>query len=225
MALIKTVDLSKIYISGKKIETKALKYINVEIEEGEFTVIHGPSGSGKTTLLNMVGGLDAPTSGDVYFDNDLISKKKEAPLSKIRLHKIGFIFQAYNLIPVLTAMENIEYVMMLQGIEEKVRRDKAQKIADHIGIGELLHKTPSEMSGGQQQRVAIARAIVGEPKLILADEPTANIDSETGSGLLDMMKKLNEEKNITFVFSTHDPMVIEKARRKISLHDGKIINS
>jgi putative ABC transport system ATP-binding protein len=205
---LKIKKLDKIYTQSKTVQTQALKNINLNFKRGEFVVISGPSGSGKTTLLNMIGGLDVPTGGNIHLEGVDIIALKEKKLADIRLHNIGFIFQAYNLIPVLTAMENIEYIMMLQGIPEEERRKKAEKTAAHLGIKDLLNKKPNEMSGGQQQRVAVARSIVSEPKLVLAD----------------LMKQLNEEKKITFIFSTHEKMVMEKADRNIVLRDGKIFS-
>ena len=222
MSLMKLIDLKKVYVQGKDVKTQALKGIDLEFEEGDFAVVSGPSGSGKTTLLNLMGGLDSPTSGQVYLKNIHISELKENQLAHIRLVNFGFIFQSYNLIPVLTAEENIEYIMMLQGVPQEERRERVYEIAGHLGIDDLLHKKPNEMSGGQQQRVAIARAVVSRPKVIFADEPTANLDSGNSSKLLDLMKKLNEEEKITFIFSTHDPIVSEKANRKIALRDGKV---
>lgn len=224
MSFLDIKGINKIYEQSKTVRCQALKDVNTTIDKGEFIVISGPSGSGKTTLLNVIGGLDAPNSGQILFDAIDITKLKEKELSKIRLHKMGFIFQAYNLIPVLTAMENIEYVMMLQGVPKTTRQEKAQTIAARLGIEELLNKRPNEMSGGQQQRVAVARSIVAEPKLILADEPTANLDSKTGEKLLDLMKTLNEDKKITFIFSSHDKMIIDKAKRGIILKDGQLIS-
>ncbi|MFA5499886.1 MAG: ABC transporter ATP-binding protein [Candidatus Omnitrophota bacterium] len=223
MSLIKLVDIRKTYMQGKDVKTEALRGINVEFDEGDFAVISGPSGSGKTTMLNLMGGLDSPTGGHVYLKDKNIGKLKEDKLARIRLMNFGFIFQAYNLIPVLTAEENIEYIMMLQGISAKKRRDKVLEIAKHLGIDDLLKKRPNQMSGGQQQRVAVARAVVSGPKVVFADEPTANLDSENSLKLLDLMKRLNEETKTTFIFSTHDPAVREKANRKIMLKDGKIV--
>ena len=224
MAILKIQKLNKIYNEGKaeEIQVRALKDLTFDVERGDFIVVSGPSGSGKTTLLNMIGGLDAASSGEVLFEDTDVTKLKEKQLTEVRLHKMGFIFQAYNLIPVLTAMENIEYPMMLQGVPIEERQEKVKKLAEHLGIGELLNKKPNEMSGGQQQRVAVARSIVSEPMLVLADEPTANLDSETGSRLIDLMKGLNHEKKITFIFSTHDKMVMDKAERRIVLKDGRI---
>jgi len=215
-------DINKIYEQSKTIRCQALKDVSVSIKEGEFIVISGPSGSGKTTLLNLIGGLDTPNSGQIVFDGIDITKLKEKELSKVRLKNMGFIFQSYNLIPVLTAMENIEYVMILQAVPKEIRREKARKIAAQLEIESLLNKRPNEMSGGQQQRVAVARSIVAEPKLVLADEPTANLDSKTGEKLLDLMKELNKDKKITFIFSSHDKMIIEKAGRRLVLKDGQL---
>lgn len=221
MEIIRTENLEKTY-RDNGVPVHALKGITLEIGTGEFTVIAGPSGSGKTTLLNLIGALDKPTGGKVFLEGEDISQKKRNELGDLRLHKIGFVFQAYNLIPVLSALENIEFTMMLLGIPEKERRQKAMKVLEELGIAELAHKRPNEMSGGQQQRVAVARAIVTNPSLVLADEPTANLDSKTGSDLLDLMEEMNRERNITFVFSSHDPQVIERARRLLWLHDGVI---
>lgn len=223
MKLFETEKLEKVY-QDNGVPVRALKEIDLEIGTGEFTVIAGPSGSGKTTLLNLLGALDKPTNGKILFEGNDISKLKKKELSSLRLQKFGFIFQAYNLIPVLTAMENIEFTMMLQGTPEKERRIKAQKILDELGIGELANKRPNEMSGGQQQRIAVGRAIVNEPEVVFADEPTANLDSETSANLLDLMVKMNVEKNITFIFSSHDGMVMERAKRLLILKDGLIDN-
>lgn len=219
--IIRTENLDKIY-RDNGIPVHALKKINFTVNKGEFTVFAGPSGSGKTTLLNLIGALDSPTAGKVFFEGTDISNKKPKQLSSLRLNKLGFIFQAYNLIPVLTAIENIEFSMMLSGISQKIRRQRSKQVMEELGIGELAEKRPNEMSGGQQQRVAVARAIVNNPMVILADEPTANLDSKTGEILLDIMEKMNREKNITFVFSSHDPQVIERGKRLVILHDGMI---
>jgi putative ABC transport system ATP-binding protein len=219
--IIRTENLEKIY-QDDGVPVHALKGINIKINKGDYVVIAGPSGSGKTTLLNLLGMLDKPTKGRIFFENDDISNKSKKELSDFRLHKFGFIFQAYNLIPVLTAMENIEFSMMLLGIGERERRNRALQLLDELGIGELADKRPNDMSGGQQQRVAAARAIINNPSLVLADEPTANLDSKTGENLLDMMKRLNEEKHITFIFSSHDKLVIDRAERLFILKDGLI---
>jgi putative ABC transport system ATP-binding protein len=221
MEILRTENLNKIY-DDDGVPVHALKDINLIINKGEYLVIAGPSGSGKTTLLNLLGTLDKPTSGKIYFEGQDISGKSKRELSDFRLHKFGFIFQAYNLIPVLTAIENIEFSMMLLGIPEKQRRERALALMDELGIKELADKRPNDMSGGQQQRVAATRAIINNPTVVLADEPTANLDSKTGGNLLDMMKKLNDEKNITFVFSSHDKQVMDRAERLLILTDGMI---
>jgi putative ABC transport system ATP-binding protein len=221
MEVIKVENVTRTYKTGE-IEVHALRGVDLTIKKGEFTAIAGPSGSGKTTLLNIIGGLDTPSSGDVLLGGKLISKMSGSELSNFRRDHVGFIFQSYNLIPVLTVEENIEFVMLLQGVERPVRSKKVKEILDVIGLSGSHDRLPSQLSGGQQQRVAVARAIVSEPDIILADEPTANLDSVTGSALLYMMKKLNEEKGITFIFSTHDKMIMERAKRLVKLHDGRI---
>lgn len=223
MSLIKLSNLEKEYIQGKDVRTQALRGIDLEFAQGDFAVVSGPSGSGKTTLLNLMGGLDKPTNGHVFFEGDEISALKEKQLSNIRLMNFGFVFQAYNLIPVLTAEENIEYIMMLQGYSKKARQERVYEMAKHLDIHDLLNKKPNEMSGGQQQRVAVARAVVSKPRVVFADEPTANLDSENSIKLLDLMKRLNEEEKITFIFSTHDTIVREKANRQINLRDGRVV--
>ena len=180
----------------------------------------GPSGSGKTTLLNIIGGLDLADSGRVVVDGKSFEKMTQSQLAQLRLQKIGFVFQAYNLIPVLSAAENVEFVMLLQGLQAKERHERAKAILDDVGLKDKYDRRPAELSGGQQQRVAVARAIVANPSIVLADEPTANLDSKTGMGLLEIMKKMNEEKKVTFVFSTHDKMVMNYARRLLQIHDG-----
>lgn len=221
MEVIRTEKLEKVY-HDNSVPVHAVNGVDLKIQKGEFVVIAGPSGSGKTTLLNLIGALDTPTSGKVFLEGEDISTKSRGELSELRLKKIGFVFQAYNLIPVLSALENIEFTMMLRGIPEKERETRAMKVMEELGIAELAHKRPNEMSGGQQQRVAVARAIVNNPSIVLADEPTANLDSKTGSSLMELMERMNREKEITFVFSSHDPQVIESARRLIILKDGKI---
>lgn len=221
MEILRTENLNKTY-EDNGVPVEALKDIDLTINKGEYLVIAGPSGSGKTTLLNLLGALDKPTTGKVYFEGNDIGVKSKKELSEFRLKKLGFIFQAFNLIPVLTALENIEFSMMLLGIPEKERNEKALSLMDELGIRELADKRPNEMSGGQQQRVAVARAIVNNPYVVLADEPTANLDSKTGSNLLDLMERMNKEKNITFVFSSHDKQVIDRAKRLVKLRDGKI---
>ena len=223
MNIIETKDLKKYYNEGTDIEVRALDGINLKIQEGEFTAIVGPSGSGKTTLLNIIGGLDKPSYGKVVIDNKDISQLNENQLIDFRLNNIGFVFQAYNLIPVLTAYENAEFIMLLQGRTEKERKQSVTKLLKDVGLEKQINKKPTEMSGGQQQRVAVVRALASKPKFILADEPTANLDSKATTQLLDIMKKLNEEEGVTFLFSTHDQRVIDRAKRIISIDDGKII--
>lgn len=215
-------DLVKIY-DEKTIPVYALNGVHLHIERGEFTAIKGPSGSGKTTLLNMLGGLDTPTSGYVEINGINITKLRGNKLIDFRLHNIGFVFQSYNLIPVLTAKENIEFIMLLQKASTKERENRVTELLTQIGIAEKANKRPAELSGGQQQRVAVARALAPKPQFILADEPTANLDSVSAANLLDMMAQLNREENMTFIFSTHDQRVIERARRVITLEDGKIV--
>ena len=221
MEVIRTEKLEKIY-QENGVPVHALRGIDLSIKQGEFLVIAGPSGSGKTTLLNLIGALDNPSKGKVFLEEEDISLKRKNQLSQLRLHKIGFVFQAYNLIPVLSALENIEFTMMLRGIPESEREKRALAVMKELGIAELAHKRPNEMSGGQQQRVAVARAIVNNPSIVLADEPTANLDTETGATLLDLMEKMNSEKEITFIFSSHDPQVIDRAKRLLNLRDGRI---
>ena len=221
-AVIKTNNLSKIYNQGE-IEVKALNDVSCEFQKGEFTAIVGPSGSGKTTFLNIIGGLDTPTTGTVEIGDVDITKLKSSKLIDFRLHNIGFIFQAYNLIPVLTAKENVEFIMLLQGIDKEYREKRTADLLEEVGLGELINRRPTQLSGGQQQRVAVARALASKPRFILADEPTANLDSKSTTQLLDIMAKLNKEEGITFVFSTHDQRVIDRARRIIVLEDGKIV--
>lgn len=222
MSLVEVKDLKKIYMQGK-VEVPALRGVDLKIEKGEFLAIAGPSGSGKTTLLNHISGLDQPSSGTIKIDNSDLSSMKKSELSNLRLNKIGFIFQSFNLIPVLTAKENVEFVMLLQGLSPKEREKKALQILEEVGLGDMVNRRPLDLSGGQQQRVAVARAIVSEPSLIIADEPTANLDSVTSTSLIELMKKLNREKQITFIFSTHDQMVMDEAKRLILLKDGKIV--
>jgi putative ABC transport system ATP-binding protein len=221
MQIIRTENVEKTY-QDNDIPVHALRGVTMKVEKGEFLVIAGPSGSGKTTLLNIIGGLDTPTRGKVYFEEEDLSEKGRNEVASIRLNKIGFVFQAYNLIPVLTALENIEFTMMLRGIPEKERQERALVLMEELNIAELAHKRPNEMSGGQQQRVAVARAMVNNPSVILADEPTANLDSETAGILLDLMQTMNEKRSLTFVFSSHDAKVMERAKRSLILKDGRI---
>jgi putative ABC transport system ATP-binding protein len=218
-------QIYKRFHPDKEVEVLALDNINLEIGQGEFVVISGPSGSGKTTLLNIIGGLDVPSNGTVFLDGKQLTGLSEHDLSQIRRDHIGFVFQAYNLLPVLTALENIEYVMQLQGINREICLARSIDIAKKLGIETLLDKLPHQLSGGQQQRVAVARAVAATPKLVLADEPTANLDSKSAASLIDMMQKLNREEGVTIIFSSHDPMVIEKARRSVVLKDGKLFSN
>jgi putative ABC transport system ATP-binding protein len=220
--VVKIEGLNKVYLEGK-VEVRAVRDLNLQLRRGEFTVLCGPSGSGKTTLLNMIGALDEPTSGRVILDGLDLAALSRTELSHLRRDRIGFVFQAYNLVPVLTAFENAEFVLALQGVEKKERRQRTMQVLEEVGIADLADRRPDELSGGQQQRVAIARAIAPEPLVILADEPTANVDSVNATGLLDLMERLNLEKNITFLFSTHDQRVISRARRLIRLQDGELV--
>ena len=221
--IIETHQLSKTY-NPDSIPVYAVNGVNLQVEEGEFIALVGPSGSGKTTLLNLIGGLDFPTAGDVMVGEVNITRMNENKLIDFRLHNIGFVFQAYNLIPVLTACENVEFVMLLQKIPKNEREQRAVDLLEQVGLKEKLNNRPTELSGGQQQRVAVARALASKPRFILADEPTANLDSKSAENLLDIMAKLNEEEKMTFIFSTHDQRVIDKAHRVITLVDGKIIS-
>lgn len=221
MSLIELKNVSKIY-DGTAVPVKAVNQVDLKIEKGEFTAIVGPSGSGKTTLLNLIGGLDQPTSGKIIVDGVDISTYKPDELINFRLHHIGFVFQAYNLIPVFTAKENVEFIMLLQNIPKSEREKKALDFLKAVGLGNRVHAKPAELSGGQQQRVAVARALASTPSFVLADEPTANLDSVSAESLLDLMEELNKKHNMTFVFSTHDQKVINRAHRIVKLEDGKI---
>jgi putative ABC transport system ATP-binding protein len=221
--VVKTERLSKVYQEGK-VEVRAVNSLNLELRRGEFAALCGPSGSGKTTLLNMIGALDEPTGGRVILEGLDLADLSRTELSRLRRDRIGFVFQAYNLVPVLTAFENAEFVLALQGVEKQERRRRTMKVLEEVGIADLADRRPDELSGGQQQRVAIARAIAPEPVIILADEPTANVDSANATGLLDLMERLNLEENITFLFSTHDQRVISRARRIIRLQDGELVD-
>ena len=220
--IVELINVSKVFRSGEE-EVHALRSISLTVERGEFTAIAGPSGSGKTTLLNVISGIEKPDEGKVIFDGQPLNRMDENALSDLRLHRIGFVFQAYNLIPTLTGRENAEFVLFLRGVPEKERRERVEEIFRELGIENLLDRFPHQMSGGQQQRVAIARAIVGEPDIILADEPTANLDTKNSTAIIELMKRLNEEKGITFLFSTHDPLIMENARRIVHLRDGRIV--
>jgi putative ABC transport system ATP-binding protein len=222
--IVRLQKVTKDYGQGDAL-THALRGVNLMVEAGEFTAMAGPSGSGKSTLLNIIGGLDRPTSGRVEVDGREINTLSNTELGLLRRERIGFIFQSYNLIPVLTALENAEYVLMLQGIPTVERRHRVREVLKEVGLEGLENRYPRQLSGGQQQRVAIARAIVSQPALVLADEPTANVDSETGKALLDLMRQLNEEKGVTFFFSTHEEAVMKRARRLLKLRDGIIVNN
>jgi len=223
MSVINTKNLSKTY-NGSAVAVHALRNVDLTIEQGEFTAIVGPSGSGKTTLLNIIGGLDSATSGEVTVAGRDITSMKENALIDFRLHNIGFVFQAYNLIPVLTAKENVEFIMLMQKWKKEDRENRSKALIDAVDLTDQASKRPSQMSGGQQQRVAVARALASKPKFILADEPTANLDSVSTTNLLDIMSNLNKEEGTTFVFSTHDQRVIDRARRVVTLEDGHIIS-
>jgi putative ABC transport system ATP-binding protein len=221
MSVIKATNINKVY-NETKVPVNALNGVDIEVEEGEFTAIVGPSGCGKTTLLNILGGLDHPTSGSVVVGDTDITSMKDSDLIDFRLKNIGFVFQAYNLIPVLTTYENVEFIMLLQKEEKKKRDERVMELLEQMEIADKAKQRPSELSGGQQQRVAVARALASKPKFILADEPTANLDSKSTSNLLDIMAQMNREEKATFVFSTHDQRVIDKAKRIITLEDGKV---
>ncbi len=219
--VIKTQDLTKVY-NGSAIQVKAVNKVNLEFKQGEFTAIVGPSGSGKTTFLNLIGGLDKPTQGQVVIDGTDISQMKESQLFDFRLRNIGFIFQSYNLIPVLTAKENVSFIMLLQNRPKDELEKRATEMLKQVGLSDKINSRPNQLSGGQQQRVAVARALASKPKFVLADEPTANLDTESAFNLLDIMLRLNREENITLIFSTHDQRVIDRASRVITLVDGAV---
>jgi len=221
---IRAEHISKVY-QQDHVAVDALTDVSLGIAEGEFLALVGPSGSGKSTLLNIIGGLDRPTTGRMWIGDQELGELSRQALSQLRRARIGFVFQQFNLIPVLTALENVEYVMLLQGVPDAERRGRAQAILAEVGLGGMEDRRPGELSGGQQQRVAVARAIVAEPALVLADEPTANLDSSTGTALIELMHRLNAEKGVTFIFSTHDPMVMEHARRLVRLRDGKVVDA
>jgi putative ABC transport system ATP-binding protein len=223
MSIIKAENVTKTY-QETAVPVHALNGINLEVDEGEFTAIVGPSGCGKTTLLNILGGLDEATSGKVEVADTDITKLKDSELIDFRLKNIGFVFQAYNLIPVLTTLENVEFIMLLQKVEKDKRLKRAMELLKEMEIEDKAGKRPSQLSGGQQQRVAVARALASRPRFILADEPTANLDSKSTANLLDIMARMNQDEGATFVFSTHDQRVIDKARRVVTLEDGKIVS-
>jgi len=219
--VILTKEVTKVY-SDNGVPVHALRGIDLSIRRGEFTALVGPSGSGKTTFLNIISGLDSVSGGEVWLNGKLLSGMTGKELSDFRRDSIGFIFQAYNLIPVLTVEENVDYIMLLQGVPKGQRRRRVSEILETIGLGGFQDRFPTQLSGGQQQRVAVARAMVARPAIILADEPTANLDSKTSGALLDMMRELNHKTGMTFVFSTHDEDVMQRARRLITLKDGRV---
>ncbi len=219
--IIRLESVSKVYQQGQ-ISVTAVDKIDLEIEKGEYSILSGPSGSGKTTTLNMIGALDTPTSGEIFFGGQNLSGLSRAELSMLRRDHVGFVFQAYNLIATLTAFENAELVLSLQGVKESERKERVMAILTEVGLEGLADRRPDELSGGQQQRVAIARAVAHNPAIVLADEPTANVDSANADALLDLMERLNKEKNVTFLFSSHDPRVIKRGRRIITMRDGVI---
>lgn len=220
--VLSTKNLSKTY-TVDTVETPALRGVNLEINKGEFTALAGPSGSGKSTLLHLLGGLDKPSSGEVWLEGTRIDELGKAQLADLRLWNIGFVFQAYNLIPVLTALENAAFVLELRGESRRERESKASKALETLGMLEYASRRPNQLSGGQQQRVAVARALAAEPKIILADEPTANLDSKTGLALIEHLRRLNREQGVTFLFSTHDPRLLERVDRVVQLEDGRIV--
>jgi putative ABC transport system ATP-binding protein len=223
MKVIEIKNLVKEY-EDAELKVRAINGVDLVIDEGEFTAIVGPSGSGKTTLLNLLGGLDKPSSGEIHINGTCINDLSEKKLIDFRLNNIGFVFQAYNLIPVLTARENIEFIMELQGRPRAKRKKRSAELLEAVGLIERINSRPSKLSGGQQQRIAVARALASKPRFVLADEPTANLDSVSTQNLLDIMERLNHEENVTFIFSTHDARVVKKAHRVITLEDGKIIS-
>lgn len=218
--IVRTENLVRYYEDGAVV--RAVDGVNLSLRRGEFTTLVGPSGSGKTTLLNLIGGIDRPTAGKVFVDGEEISSMPEKRLAKFRLKKLGFVFQSFNLIPVLTAFENVELILMFQGIPKSERKERVLAVFKELGIEDLADRTPAKMSGGQQQRVAVARAIVHNPTLVLADEPTANLDSENAIAIVELMKRMSKEKKITFFIATHDSRVFERAERIIRIVDGKI---
>lgn len=223
MKVIEIKNLTKIY-NESEVKVKAVDKVSLSFEQGEFAAIVGPSGSGKTTLLNLIGGLDNPTKGEIIVSGKNIGDLSSSKLIDFRLRNIGFVFQAYNLIPVLTSKENVEFIMELQGKTKTERDARSIALLSAVGLGDRLNARPAKLSGGQQQRVAVARALASKPKFVLADEPTANLDSKSTETLLDIMEKLNKEENITFIFSTHDQRVVNKARRVITVEDGHVVS-
>jgi len=223
MSLFSLHDVRKTYRVGS-VETHALRGVNLEIAQGEFTAIAGPSGSGKSTLLHLMGALDHPDGGEIRLGDERIDQLSRRDAAHMRLARLGFVFQAYNLIPVLSAVENAGFVLELRGVSKTERIERARQALDWLGMADLADRMPNQLSGGQQQRVAVARAIAGNPDIVLADEPTANLDSATGQQLIDLMRNLNEEHGVTFVFSTHDPRLLSHVRRIVRLEDGRVVN-
>ena len=223
MKVLELSNVHKVY-NSTHIEVHAVKGVTIDFEKGEFAAIVGPSGSGKTTLLNMIGGLDKPSDGKILVNDTDLSTLKSSKVIDFRMKNIGFVFQSYNLIPVLTAKENVEFIMNLQKWPKEKRDKRTMELLEAVGLADRAGSRPSQLSGGQQQRVTVARALASKPRFVLADEPTANLDSKSSENLLDIMEKLNKEENITFIFSTHDPRVVRKARRVISLEDGKVVS-
>jgi putative ABC transport system ATP-binding protein len=221
VSIVQCQDITKTYRQGK-VEVTALHGVTLNVAEGGFVALAGPSGSGKTTLLNLIGGLDRPDAGRIVIGDNDYALLNDTQMADLRLHHIGFVFQAYNLIPVLSAVENVEYVMLLQGVARAERRHRARRILDDVGLADKYDRRPAELSGGQQQRVAVARAIVANPSIVLADEPTANLDSRTGEELLQLMEAMNARRKVTFIFSTHDEMVMAHAHRVVTIRDGHI---
>ena len=222
MTAVRCVDICKTYRQGE-VDIKALDHLSIEIDKGEFVCLMSPSGGGKTTLLNAIGGLDIPDSGEVWVAGSRVDQMSKGELADLRLANIGFVFQAYNLIPVLTARENVEFVMQVQGVSAAERREKSLAILKEVGLHGLEDRRPAEMSGGQQQRVAVARAIVSRPALVLADEPTANLDSHTSADLMELFTELNQHHNTTFIIATHDQRVMRYAKRLVRMLDGRIV--
>ncbi len=220
--VIRVEKADKHFKSGDHV-VRAVDGVDLELKKGDFAALAGPSGSGKTTLLNLVGGLDRPDRGEIFIDGQPTSKLTDNELTRLRLHKIGFVFQAYNLIPVLSAYENVQFILQIQGAPDSEHASRIKPLLTELGLKGLEHRRPTQLSGGQQQRVAVARSVVGAPAIVLADEPTANLDSETAKGLMDLMKRLNEEQGVTFLFSSHDSLVLQRARRVIRMRDGKIV--
>jgi putative ABC transport system ATP-binding protein len=223
MKILELKNVNKIY-NSTEVKVHAVNNVSLDFEEAEFAAIVGPSGSGKTTLLNLIGGLDMPTSGEIIIDGTNLAELKPSQLIDFRLNNIGFVFQSYNLVPVLTARENVEFIMTLQKWPKQKKDERTLELLTAVGLGDRINSRPAKLSGGQQQRVAVARALASRPKFVLADEPTANLDSKAATNLLEIMKKLNQEERITFIFSTHDPRVVKMAHRIITLEDGKVVS-